>query len=116
MTETQYRYRGYHAKHPSLHHARQGLVISGNPNGTVTPEIHNRGGQSENSPFTSWTTNREIARDYAQRNGKGGLVLRVPVQGPKEGDSWSWEYSPDVYGEGEILLRGERSGATVELL
>ena len=50
------------------------------------------------------------------RNGPGGVVLRFPVGAPKRGDKWYWTWSPDAFGEDEILLHGERSGATVELL
>jgi hypothetical protein len=116
MTETQSRYRGYHAEHPSLIDAAQGRVIPGNPKGTITLEIHNRGGQSENSPFTSWTTDREIARRFALDKGPGGILLTLPAGAPKHSETWAWEHSPDAWGEDEILLRGERSGATVELL
>jgi hypothetical protein len=110
-----FNYRGIHARHPALAAAREGIVAPGDPNGTVTPEEHNLGGASANSPFTSWTRNRNTARRYALSSGPGGVILRVPVGAPTSGDSWSWEWSPDRYFEGEVLLRGSRSGATVEL-
>jgi len=110
-----YLYRGVHARHPALSAALEGNVVPGNPHGTITPEEHNLGGVSANSPFTSWTRDRHVARMYATSSGPGGVVLRLPVGNPTPGDTWSWEWSPDEYLEGEVLLRGPRSGATVEL-
>ena len=109
-------YRGVHARHPVLTEARKGLVVPGDIDGKITPEEHNSGGISSKSPFTSWTTRLEIARRYAQANGPGGVVLRLTGGPPLPTDSWAWEWSPDEYGEDEILLRGQRSGATVEML
>ena len=39
----------------------------------------------------------ETARFHANKDGPGGVILRVPVGAPKEGDTWSWEWSPDEY-------------------
>jgi hypothetical protein len=106
-------YRGVHARHPALSAALEGNVVPGDPQGAVTPEEHNLGGVSANSPFTSWTTRLEIARMYALSSGPGGVVLRLPAGVPLPEESWSWELSPDEYHEDEVLLRGSRSGATV---
>ena len=109
-------YRGVHARHPALAAALQGKAIPGNPNGKVTPEEHNRGGEQANSAYTSWTPNYAIARNYAQRYGPGGVILGLRTGTPQREDKWSFTWSPDEYGEDEILLRGERSGATVEVV
>jgi len=106
-------YRGVHASHPAIDAAREGSVIPGNVNGTISAAEHNAGGLSSNSPFTSWTTNIDIARGYAKSEGPGGVLLRVPEGAPPPGASWSWHWSPDQYGESEVLLRGTRSGAEV---
>ncbi len=106
-------YRGVSAKHPAIEDARQGVVKPGNINGSVTPDEHNAGGRSADSPYTSWTRDPEIAKWWANREGPGGTVLQLPTGAPAAGDSWSWEYSMDAYGEQEVLLRGCRSGATV---
>lgn len=53
---------------------------------------------------------------YALSEGSGGVVLRLPVGPPALGDEWSWEWSPDEFYEEEVLLRGRRTGAKVELL
>jgi hypothetical protein len=109
-------FRGVHARHPAIDAARKGLVVPGDANGTVTPEQHNRGGVSENSPYTSWTFDREIAESHADDYGRDGVILKLPLTDPEPSDTWSWETSPDLLDEQEILLRGYRSGATVELL
>lgn len=66
-----------------------------------------------NSPFTSWTRNPAIAADHAAKNGAGGVVMRVPEGAPGRGTRWSWEWSPDVWGEAEVLMRGIRKGVEV---
>lgn len=108
-------YRGVHALHPALANAKRGKVVPGDIHGSVTPEEHNRGGASDASPYTSWTMDREAAEYHARRFGPGGVILRLPTIGPEAHDAWSWERSPDIFEEEEILLRGARSGATVEL-
>lgn len=106
-------YRGVSANHPELAAARNGNVVPGNVNGTVTPEMHNAGGHAANSPYTSWTRDPNIAAQQAVKHGDGGVVLRVPQGAPPEGSSWSWEWSPDIYGEQEVLMRGARSSVEV---
>lgn len=109
-------YRGVHADHPALSAALRGEVEPGDLNGKVTPEEHNSGGYSSRSPYTSWTRDKDLARKYAASKGAGGVILRLPLGAPVPGDEWSWEWSPDEYFEDEVLLRGRRTGATVELI
>ena len=109
-----YVYRGVHAAHPLLEEAKRGSVAPGNIHGKTTPDEHNLGEGLKESPFTSWTHNYEVALFHARRRGRGGVVLRVTTGAPKPTDPWRWEWSPDVHGEAEVLLRGPRSGATVE--
>ena len=111
-----YVYCGVHAGHPTLGSALKGDVEPGDVNGIVTPEEHNRGGFSARSPFTSWTRDRDVARGYAASEGAGGVILRLPIGAPSPSDEWWWEWSPDEFFEDEVLLRGRRTGATVELL
>lgn len=108
-----YLYRGIHARHPQRAAALNGVIVPGNVNGTVSPEEHNRGGRSADSPFTSWTVNRYAAEVHACNEGAPGLLLRVSDRLPADGDGWSWVASPDHYGEGEWLLRGIRIDAEV---
>src|SRR5581483_8247315 len=90
-------YRGVHARHPALDAARQGTVVPGNEQGSVTAAEHNLGGYSADSPFTSWTHDVEVARAYANSTGHGGVILKLPVGRPPAGATWSWEFSPDVW-------------------
>ncbi len=105
--------RGVSAGHPALEAAKQGSVYPGNLTSTLTTEAHNLGGQAASSPFTSWSHRLDIAEFYADRNGPGGIVLRVPTGAPPPGATWAWEWSEDIWGESEILLRGIRHGAEV---
>jgi hypothetical protein len=107
------RYRGIHAGHPSLSLSAMGLVIPGDENGLITADAHNQGGVSSRSPFTSWTVHFRIALNYAKSSGSGGLILYVPAGQPSNSDRWSWQFSPDLYHEGEVLLRGIRGDAMV---
>jgi len=77
------------------------------------PAEHNIGGASARSQFTSWTHSLVVARMYATARGPGGVILSIPVGAPPVGAAWSWEWSPDVFGEQEVLLRGIRTGAMV---
>jgi hypothetical protein len=101
------------AGHPALDAALEGRVVPGNVAGTVTEEAHNLGGVAADSPFTSWTHSYDVALSHAAKDGAGGVVLRFPTGAAPPGASWSWAWSPDVYGESEVLLRGVREGATV---
>ncbi len=109
----QYLYRGVHAEHPDLSNALGGKVTPGNVEGSVSADAHNLGGQSANSPFTSWTRSPEIARKFASGKGDGGVILRVPVGAPTPNDNWAWEWSPDEWGKQEILLKGPRQNIEV---
>jgi hypothetical protein len=106
-------YRGVHAQHPALADALRGEVVPGDINGTITPEQHNLGGYSAESPYTSWTHNFNVARDFALSRGPGGVILELPMGAPPAGAPWRWVMSPDLFGESEVLLRGTRSGANV---
>jgi hypothetical protein len=109
----QFIYRGVHAYHPALADAMLGKAVPGDIRGTVSPKDHNKGGVSGASPYTSWTTDREVAEYHARLFGPGGVVLQFPGGGPGPGDAWRWEPSPDEFEEQEVLLHGARSGATV---
>ena len=106
-------YRGVSARHPAWFAAWMGMAVPGNIHGTVSAIAHNLGNFAADSPFTSWTDLRSVAEFHRDKDGAGGLLLRVPLGGPAAGESWRWEYSPDVYGERERLLRGVRMGIEV---
>jgi hypothetical protein len=110
-------YRGVHAKHPALADARKGIARPGNVSGSVTAQMHNLGGYSHNSPYTSWTRSRDVAMTHARKQGvSGGVILETVTGGPPSGAQWTWEHSPDVWCEQEVLLRGTRSGLGVTIL
>ena len=110
----QFVYRGIHAGHPALAAARQGRVVPGDlTNTTVTPAMQNAGGYAAHSPYTSWTHDLAIARDYANRRGPGGVVLGLPTGTPPPGADWAWVPSPDEYREEEVLLLGIREDADI---
>jgi hypothetical protein len=114
MASRKYVYRGVHARHPMRAAALKGTVVPGDPEGDITPEEHNLLDESTASPFTSWSYSETIARRFAASRGPGGVLLCLPISNPGEEDAgWSWEQSPDVYDEQEILLRGIRMGAEV---
>jgi hypothetical protein len=102
-------YRGVHCQHPALAQARAGRAVPGNVNGIVTPEQHNDGGYSDQSPYTSWTTGKEVADYYARRRSGGHAVIFTKTVTRSELVS-----SPDRMGEGEVFLRGEVTGCQVE--
>ena len=103
----QYNYRGIHKGHPEWDNALNGKVVPGNVSSKISPEEHNFGGVSGNSPYTSWTDDPAVARGFA---GADGVVLRVKTGAPKPSDAWSWEYSFDEWMEREILMKGVRFG------
>ncbi len=105
--EEGYLYRGVYKGHPAEADAIKGRVSPGKIDGDVSPEDHNYGGHSANSPYTSWTRSPEIAKSFAKDD---GIILRLKVGAPKEGDKWSWQYSDDRWAEQEVLLKGPRSG------
>ncbi|AJQ94751.1 RHS repeat domain-containing protein [Gynuella sunshinyii] len=109
----EYLYRGVHAEHPALEDAQKGIVKPANPLSNISPELHNQGGYSSASPYTSWSHDPEVARSFAKSRGEGGVLLRVPTGKPGPTDTWSWEFSIDEYYEMEVLLKGERYGAEV---
>ena len=102
-------YRGVHCQHAKLEEARQGRAVPGDVNGTVTPEQHNAGSFSDLSPYTSWSTRKEVADYFARRRrGGNGVILTKTV---RRSDLVA---SPDRTGEDEVLLKGEITDCQVE--
>jgi len=112
----EFRYRGVSSGHPNLRHYLLGNIFPGDVNGTISAADHNEFGDDpivqSQSPYTSWTADRDLA---IIRAGKGGLVLCLPTGLPPAGASWAWVASPDKFFESEVLLWGTRSGAGVSL-
>ncbi len=102
-----YLYRGVPYGHPGYDAARQGTATPWG--GHNDPALHNGGNTRSN--FTSWTTDPEIAREISREGNGPGVVLRVR-QADVGGQMVS---SPDIYGESEVLLKGQVKGASVSL-
>jgi len=79
-----------------------------NINGSTTPKEHNLGLNTDDDPYTSWTTNVAVAEQHAAEDGPGGVLLRVPVGVREPAATWHWEISDDVFFEGEVLMWGYR--------
>jgi len=102
--ETQTLFRGVSADHPDKKAALQGEA---NPmGGHSDPILHNRG--DNESIFTSWSTDREVAQRFAKQDGPGGLILQ------KEAKKSETVKSPDEVAESEVLLKGKVKNAKVE--
>jgi hypothetical protein len=99
----------------ALSATKQRRAVPGNINGTVSAEAHNLDAHNvASSPFTSWTHDLSVALTIALKvRGEEGVLLRVQVGASPEGATWSWEWSPDVYGEQEVLMRGVSNGLEV---
>ncbi len=84
--------------------------------GNATPAEHNSG--NTNSQYTSWSTDPEVATNYALRPNGGGVVLTktVPesltIVSPSIKDVLL-KQSGKVVNESEVLLKGPVTGATV---
>jgi uncharacterized protein RhaS with RHS repeats len=93
-------FRGVAEDHPGFQDALEGKATP--RGGPASAAEHNAG--NTDSPFTSWTTDPGVARNFA---GDRGVVL-----------SKSWEglvtvRSPDAFGESEVLVKGSVTGAKV---
>jgi hypothetical protein len=105
-----YVYRGVSRESPAYGDALEGNAVPRNVNGATTAEAHNYGNPSDlaDSPFTSWSRDPAIARIHA---GEDGVILRLPTGKPPAGSTWKFEWSPDVWFEQEVLVRGPVYGA-----
>ena len=110
-------YRGVSAKHPEIENAKKGIVKPAKPDADITPEQHAEGGLTGESQYVSWTPNKDMALDHANKDGPGGVLLSVPVGKAPEGASWSWGWTHvNDWGEVEMLQQGLRTGAFVQIL
>jgi len=97
-------FRGVHPDHPDYANALRGVAtpIGGHSN----PAAHNRGNNA--SVYTSWTVNPFVANHFATKQGSvsGGVVLIKKVHVSEITPS------PDLFNQGEVLLKGKVTGAT----
>jgi len=103
-----YLYRGVASDHPGYSDALEGRAIPWG--GHSDPALHNDG--NTRSEFTSWTTDRSVAVDFATNGGSdpNGVVLRIPNA---DGPGLIRVPSPNSYHESEVLIQGPVSGADV---
>jgi RHS repeat-associated protein len=99
-------YRGVSLNHPGHTAALLGMAIP--RGGHDDPEAHNLGLTS--SIFTSWSRDPDIAASFARRDGPGGVLLFKLIPRAQTVPS------PDLFGEGEVLVRGVVTGAAVQVL
>lgn len=100
-----YLFRGIRKGHPHEAQALRGEVVSGNVTSLISTFAHNSGAVS-NSPYTSWSGNVDIAKQFA---GQDGIILRVKAGAPEPGEHWSWVMSEDQFWENEVLMKGTRT-------
>jgi RHS repeat-associated protein len=103
----QWAYRGLKPSHPGFDEALRGAATPRKLDGTMTQEAHNAGEALKDSQYLSWTRSPDVARMYA---GPDGVVLRIPRG---EGGPYKFDWSPDDFGEDEILLDALVRGADV---
>lgn len=109
-----YRYRGVSANHPMIEDARRGVVSPAIPGAHLTPEDHAEGGLSGQSQYVSWTSNKDLAEYHMNKDGPGGVLLRVPTGAPEPGDTWKWGWvHVNDWSEPEFLQEGTRTGIEV---
>ncbi len=100
-------YRGVHGGHPDLPNAYNGQA---NPRGGHSDPARHNDFDNE-SIFTSWTTDRNVAADHATQWGTTeGVILQQTV--PRS----SLTPSPDRLMESEVLRGGPVTGATPTIL
>lgn len=95
-------FRGVCQTHAHYYLAKEGIVIPRNLLGTTDIDVHNYG--TSNSALTSWTRDKSVAETHA---GQEGVILEVTVPGNRLG------WSPDVWYEQEVLVRGLVCGAKI---
>ncbi|GLL08360.1 type IV secretion protein Rhs [Dactylosporangium matsuzakiense] len=105
--DSEYLYRGIPWGHEGYADATKGTAI---PWGDHEDSALHNGGTTD-SVFTSWTTDEQIATDISEEGNGPGIVLRV-----KRADvAGQITASPDIYGESEVLLKGDVRGANVSV-
>ncbi|MFT3981659.1 MAG: hypothetical protein QM687_14385 [Ferruginibacter sp.] len=111
------RYRGVNEENVAYQQAVKGTVSANG--GTATPLEHNTS-STLNSPYTSWTTNPEVAKNYALRPAGSGVVLtaQIPISQTVVSPNTkrvNLAQSPGtVVSESEVLVTGTVTGASVQ--
>lgn len=114
-------YRGVNNSSPGYTNATQGTVKPrGGVNGHSNTLEHNTGvNGTANSSMTSWTTDVEVARNYASRPNGNGVVLERRfnngslIKSPNKKDVSLKQKPGTVVSESEVLIKGDVKGANV---
>lgn len=102
-------YRGVAQGHNAFEDARQGIASPGDTAGHADVYTHNAG-DTWSSRLTSWSTNRAVAERFAGKD--GGVILQTTIEEMQaRGVNILW--SPDSYGESELLFEGTIDGLQV---
>jgi hypothetical protein len=101
-------YRGVDADAgPGLENANRGFT---EPRGASDNPGGHAGGATEQSSYTSWTTDRAVADEAATAAGPGGVVLRQNISGSVYDAAPKFNH----LGESEVLLKGTQSGDVLQ--
>lgn len=115
--ETVTLYRGVNESHVGYEDATNGNATP--QGGNATPAEHNEG--NTKSQYTSWTTDPDVAVNYAIRPNGGGAVLKMTVAqdatvvSPSAKDVLL-KQSGVIKNESEVLLKGPVTGAKSTLI
>ena len=107
-------FRGVNQNHQGYEDAKRG---NAKPiGGTASAAEHNEG--NTNSPYTSWTTNEEVAKNYALRPNGEGVVLRLDIDESLIVESPNkkvvlLKQGGGIVSEDEVLIQGEVRNAEV---
>jgi len=109
-------YRGVNEAHPGFAAANEGTAVA--RGGAATAAEHNAGNTA--SPYTSWTTDPNVANNFALRPNGSGVVMEIEVPA---GSTTASPSLKDVYlkqspgvkvNEAEVLMKGTVTGAKVK--
>ncbi len=110
-------YRGVNENNVHYPDALNGIV---KPNGGVATAMEHNTVSTLNSPFTSWTTNPEVAINFALRPGGEGVVLKTKVnvndiiKSPNTKNVQLLQKPTSIVSESEVLLKKPVSNANVQ--
>jgi RHS repeat-associated protein len=114
-------YRWVPKGHPRFPQAEQGVAFPGALIGHSDEVIHNLGAQdplgrgTRTSQLTSWTRSRRLVEEIAEEaaESEGVILEHMAGEAPPPNAGWRFRWSPDAYGEEEVLVEGVIRGATV---
>lgn len=94
--------------HNAFADAQHGIASPGDVAGHADVFAHNAG-DTWTSRLTSWSTEREVARGFA---GKNGVILQTSLK-EMQARGVNILGSPDEFDEAEVLLEGRIAGLQV---